>query len=96
MNAELLNNHDHERRTGYYLYRVGLWGALGIITYFLFTEHRAHVIQFLPFLLLLACPFMHVFMHKGHGGHDAHSHEAHDQESSSRHHHVEEADKERK
>ncbi len=32
----------------------------------LFTEHRAHVLGFLPFALLLACPLMHVFMHHGH------------------------------
>jgi len=38
-----------------------------VIAYFLFTEHRAHVIQFLPFLLLAACPLMHLFMHGGHG-----------------------------
>ena len=25
--------------------------------------------QSLPFLLILACPLMHVFMHRGHGGH---------------------------
>ncbi|MDD2920638.1 DUF2933 domain-containing protein, partial [Rhodoferax sp.] len=24
----------------------------------------------LPYLLLAACPLMHVFMHHGHGGHD--------------------------
>ena len=35
--------------------------------YFLLTEHRAHVIQALPWLLVLACPLMHVFMHGGHG-----------------------------
>ena len=38
-----------------------------MIGYFLWTEHRAHVIQFLPFLLLAACPLMHLFMHHGHG-----------------------------
>lgn len=38
-----------------------------VIGYFLWTEHRAHVIQFLPFLLLAACPLMHLFMHHGHG-----------------------------
>jgi hypothetical protein len=26
----------------------------------------------LPFLLLLACPLMHLFMHHGHGGHGRH------------------------
>ncbi len=42
-------------------------GFLLVIAYFLWTEHRAHVIQFLPFLLLAACPLMHIFMHHGHG-----------------------------
>jgi hypothetical protein len=42
-------------------------GSLG--AYFLLTRHYAHVLDALPFLLLLACPLMHVFMHQGHGGH---------------------------
>jgi hypothetical protein len=42
-------------------------GFLAIAAFFLFTEHRAHVLGILPFLLLLACPLMHL-MH-GHGGH---------------------------
>ena len=32
------------------------------------SEHRAHFFGALPFLLLLACPLMHVFMHGGRGG----------------------------
>ena len=40
--------------------------------YFLLTEHRAHFFGALPYLLLLACPLMHVFMHRGHGGHGDH------------------------
>ncbi|ATE77779.1 MULTISPECIES: DUF2933 domain-containing protein [Pseudomonas] len=47
-------------------------GFLAIAGYFLLTEHRAHVIPYLPFLLLLACPLMHLFMHRGHGGHGGH------------------------
>ena len=41
--------------------------------YFLWMEHRAHVIQYLPWTFLLLCPLMHVFMHHGHGhgGHGA-------------------------
>lgn len=35
------------------------------------TEHRAHVFGFLPYLLILACPLMHLF-HGGHGGHGRH------------------------
>ena len=33
----------------------------------LFTEHRAHVLGILPWLFILACPLMHIFMHGGHG-----------------------------
>lgn len=44
-------------------------GFLAIAAYFLLTEHRAHVVPYLPYLLLLACPLMHLFMHHGHGGH---------------------------
>lgn len=50
------------------LYQIGKWGAIGIITYYLLTEHRAHVIAFLPYLFLLACPLMHFFMHGSHSG----------------------------
>ena len=42
---------------------------LAIAAFYLFTEHRAHLFGVLPWLLLLACPLMHVFMHRGHGGH---------------------------
>ena len=57
-------------------YGVGLI-VLGIVAgYFLWTEHRAHLAGALPFLLLLACPLMHVFMHHGHGHgqHGPHQH----------------------
>lgn len=40
--------------------------ALGILAYFLLVEHREHVFPFLPYLLILACPLMHIFMHGGH------------------------------
>ena len=43
------------------------WGFALIALYFLITEHRAHLVQYLPFLLLLACPLLHMF--HGHGGH---------------------------
>ena len=50
-------------------YAVGLLVMGAIAAYFLLTEHRAHFLGALPFLLLLSCPLMHVFMHHGHGGH---------------------------
>ena len=49
-------------------YAVGLLVFGAVATYFLLSEHRAHFIGALPFLLLLSCPLMHVFMHHGHDG----------------------------
>jgi len=55
-------------------FRIPLWvGAAvfgAIAVFFLWEEHRAHLLGALPYLLLLACPLMHLFMHRGHG-HDA-------------------------
>jgi hypothetical protein len=48
---------------------------LTIAGYFVVTEHRAHAIAALPYLLLLACPLMHMF--HGHGGHGSHKHGDH-------------------
>ena len=45
--------------------------------YYLLTEHLAHVVGALPFLLLLSCPLMHFFMHGKHGGHGGHDHGNH-------------------
>lgn len=45
---------------------------LAIAAFYLLTEHRAHLLGVLPFLLLLACPLMHLFMHHGHGAHGGH------------------------
>lgn len=47
------------------------WIVLAAIAaFYLWTEHRAHLLGVLPFLLLLGCPLMHLFMHgeRGHGG----------------------------
>jgi hypothetical protein len=50
------------------------WVFAAIAGFFLIAEHRAHLIEFLPFVLLLACPLLH-FMHHGHGGHERKDHE---------------------
>ncbi|SDJ17740.1 Protein of unknown function [Ferrimonas sediminum] len=53
------------------------WAAIGLIasvSYFLLVEHRQHLFEFLPFLILLACPLMHIFMHRGHGHHHTTKH----------------------
>jgi hypothetical protein len=44
-------------------------GFLLVAGFFLLTEHRAHVLGILPYLLLFACPIMHLFMHHGHRSH---------------------------
>lgn len=46
-----------------------LIGFLAIAGFYLVTEHTAHLFGALPYLLLLACPLMHIFMHRGHGRH---------------------------
>ena len=45
--------------------------------FFLLREHWWHVLRFAPYsiyLLFLACPLIHLFMHHGHGGHGGHQH----------------------
>ncbi len=41
-------------------------GLIAISSYFLLIEHREHLFQWLPYLILLLCPLMHIFMHGGH------------------------------
>jgi len=55
-----------------------LLGAAGV--YFLLTGHFDHVLQAVPYLLLLACPLMHLFGHHRHGTHH-HDHDARDKAS---------------
>ncbi|MDO8440741.1 MAG: DUF2933 domain-containing protein [Polaromonas sp.] len=55
-------------------YGLGLLVFGAVAAYFLLTEHRAHFFGALPFLLILACPLMHVFMHRGHGHSSHHGH----------------------
>ncbi|OGA93212.1 MAG: hypothetical protein A3G27_14080 [Betaproteobacteria bacterium RIFCSPLOWO2_12_FULL_66_14] len=69
---------SEENQTGGGLLRSKAGFALlvfgGIAAFFLITEHQAHLWGWLPYLLLLACPLMHIFMHRGHSG-DQHQHE---------------------
>jgi uncharacterized membrane protein YccC len=49
---------------------VTLLAFLAVGGYFLWTEHQAHVIEALPWVLILGCLLMHLFMHGGHGHRD--------------------------
>lgn len=67
-------NHSHTpQNTSRFRWKwiVALAGFLIVAAFFLFSEHRAHFFGFLPYLLLLTCPFLHFFMHGSHGG-DSH------------------------
>jgi len=70
---------EHDEHAGHDTHRAPqgynwiLIAFLAIAAFYLFTEHRAHLFGALPFLLLLACPLMHLFMHHGHGAHGGHS-----------------------
>lgn len=51
------------------------WLLLGVSvalvgTFYALREHWGHVAGLLPYLLLLACPLLHLF--HGHGGHSGH------------------------
>lgn len=60
------------------LSRIALCGLLVVAAFFLWTEHRAHVVSLLPYVLLLACPLMHLLHHGGHNNHKGyHDHEGH-------------------
>lgn len=42
---------------------------LAIALFFLWQEHAAHILGYLPLILILGlCAGMHFFMHSGHGG----------------------------
>ncbi len=64
--------------------RRGRWVFLGfaaIAALLFFSEHRAHALGLLPWLLLAACPLLHLFMHGGHGhGHGGAGSEQSDRE----------------
>ena len=65
---------DRSAQKGFWTSKAGLVaiGFLLIAAFFLLSEHRAHALGVFPYLLILACPLMHLFMHGGHGGRGDH------------------------
>lgn len=60
---------DVEHQTARFLRSRGGVVAIGFLlvaAFFLLTEHRVHLLGYLPVLIILACPLMHIFMHHGH------------------------------
>jgi heme/copper-type cytochrome/quinol oxidase subunit 4 len=66
-----LDHHDVSSTPSFWRSPAGmcLLVALAVLGFYLATEHTAHVMGALPYVLFLACPLMHVFMHHGHGQH---------------------------
>lgn len=73
------HDHQHEPDSGKAPTSRAKWVFIGfavIAAFFLIVEHKAHLSGWLSaygiWLLLLACPLLHMFMHGGHGGHGGH------------------------
>jgi len=64
------------------------WILIGVFTlggaYYLWEQHRAHVLQFLPFALFLLCPLVHFFP----GGCHGHKKHGHSEEGNGGHRHA--------
>lgn len=45
-------------------------GVIAILGFLIYTGHSAHLLGLVPYLFILACPLMHIFMHSGHGKSD--------------------------
>lgn len=61
------NLHEHERRRSRSRWVFILFALIAL--FFLVSEHRAHFFGALPYLLLAACPLLHLFHGHGHGHH---------------------------
>jgi hypothetical protein len=64
LEASALSNGDiatRQRR-----FSIGACVFLAVAAFYLWTEHRAHLLGALPYLIALLCPAMHFFMHRGH------------------------------
>lgn len=64
-------NRDRESDLTNWLFsRTGTATAVAVVVlgFLVYTGHTAHLLGALPYLLILACPLMHVFMHGGHHG----------------------------
>ena len=75
----MTHDHSHHDRSGvpqgsFWTSRAFLvfLGFAAIALVLLWEEHSAHILGTIPYLFILACPLLHIFMHGGHGGHGGH------------------------
>jgi hypothetical protein len=64
MNADSVRQ---PRLANSWLWVIWLAGAAALV--YLVIEHRPHLFGWIPYLILLACPLMHLFMHRRRGHH---------------------------
>ncbi len=50
---------------------------LATVAFYLFTEHRAHILAYSSYIILFFYVLLHLFMHRGHGGHGRHGRGSH-------------------
>lgn len=60
-------------------YKLIIGFLLAVSGIWLYVNHREHLFSVFPYLIILACPLMHLLMHR-HGGHC--SHEEHSDNST--------------
>ncbi len=60
---------QHESTPSFWKTPLGVVATLLAVTAsaYLYVAHQDHVLALLPYLILAACPLMHMFMHRGHG-----------------------------
>ncbi len=46
---------------------VALFGFMTGVAFFLWKGQQEYILDLLPWALLLLCPVIHLFMHRGHG-----------------------------
>lgn len=65
------DTYEHEHQSSWLFSRTGLVtiAVIAILGFLIYTGHSAHLLGLFPYLLILSCPLMHLFMHGGHGSH---------------------------
>lgn len=72
------DTHAHRRRRSSGVI-IGLVALAALAGFLILRGHGYHLLAYSPLLILLACPFLHSFMHGGHGGHGGHGDHGADQ-----------------
>ena len=57
---------------------AGLCLLAAIATFLLWDKHESHILRALPYVFLLACPLLHLLMHRSHGAGHGHRSQAHE------------------